>query len=281
MLKFCSLYSGSSGNCLLVQSDKTKILIDAGVSCRRITNALASLGVDITEIDAILITHEHSDHVSSLPVLSKKFNIPIYTTVKTWDVIIGTITGKHKYHSYVGADDPVRPGSAYPSSIHFFNIGKEFEIGDLKIKPFEIPHDAIEPCGFNIFNHDTKISIATDIGHMNSTLIKHLKNSSFVFLEANHDPAIVKYCNYPYFLKKRILSKHGHLCNDIAGQTISELSKHGLKHVMLGHLSKENNFPELAYNTVTEVLSLNNINLNSINLSVASRTEPSEFIEVS
>ena len=259
MLKFCSLYSGSSGNCLLVKTENTNILIDAGVSYKKIADALNQLNTDITQINAILITHEHSDHTYSLPVLSKKHSIPIYSTLKTWDVI----------------------NNPKIQNKHYFNIGKEFIIGDLKIDPFPISHDAVDPCGFNIFNTETKISIATDIGYMSPSLIKHLKNSSFVFLEANHDPEILKYCTYPYFLKQRILSNHGHLSNNSAGQVISVLSKHGLKQVMLGHLSKENNFPELAYNTVIEVLNLNNIDLNSLNLSVASRTEPSGFVEVS
>ncbi|MCL2860189.1 MAG: MBL fold metallo-hydrolase [Oscillospiraceae bacterium] len=259
MLKFCSLYSSSSGNCLLVKSEKTNILIDAGVSCKKITNALTDLNINITEINAILVTHEHSDHISSLPILSKNFNIPIYTTSKTWDAI----------------------NNQKIQNNHFFDIGKEFMIGDLKIHPFSIPHDAVDPCGFNIFGAKTKISIATDIGHMSSSIINHLKDSSFVFLEANHDPEILKCCSYPYFLKQRILGNHGHLSNNTAGQTISELTKHGLKNVMLGHLSKENNFPELAYNTVVEVLNLNHIDLASLNLSVASRTEHSELIDVS
>ena len=259
MLKFCSLYSSSSGNCLLVKSNNTNILIDAGVSCKKITNALADLYIDIAEVDAVLITHEHSDHISSLPTLSKKFNIPIYTTLKTWNAI----------------------NNQKIQNNHFFNIGEEFVIGDLKIHPFSIPHDAADPCGFNIWSSGTKISIATDIGHMSPDIINYLKDSSFVFLEANHDPEILKCCPYPYFLKERILGNRGHLSNNTAGQTISELTKSGLKNVMLGHLSKENNFPELAYNTVVEVLNLNNIDLNSLNLSVASRTEPSGFIEVS
>jgi len=258
MLKFCSLYSGSSGNCLLVKSDTTNILIDAGVSCKKITTALTDLSIDINEIAAILITHEHSDHVCGLPILSKKFNIPIYSTLKTWKAI----------------DNPNIQNK------NSFKIGKEFIIGDLKIKPFSIPHDAIDPCGFNIFKDETKISIATDVGHMSPSVIKHLKDSSFVFLEANHDPEILKCCSYPYFLKQRILGESGHLSNINAGQTICELSKYGLQHVMLGHLSKENNFPELAYDTVVEVLNSNNINLSSLSLSIASRTEPGEFIEV-
>ena len=258
MLKFCSLYSGSSGNSLYVENNDTKILIDAGVSGKKIVAALASLNINISDINGILVTHEHLDHTLSLPVLSKRYDIPIYANEKTWSVLP---TEKIKHQKV-------------------FNLNEPFLIGNLRIEPFPIPHDAICPCGFNIYSSNQKISIATDIGHITPRILEHLKNSVFLLLEANYEPEMVYSSSYPYHLKKRILGDKGHLSNENAGQLIAELSKYGLKHVMLGHLSKENNFPELAYQTVMNELNCNKVCLDELQVSVASRSEPSLIINV-
>ena len=171
MFKFCSLYSGSSGNSLFVQTDNTKILVDAGESAKKIETALNSIDVDINEIDAVLVTHEHTDHIKGLATISKKFNIPIYANKETWEAM---------------------PQVAEKTqNQNLFNVNENFEIGDLKVIPFSIPHDAANPCGFNIFYNNQKISIATDIGHMDKAIIKNLEGSSFVLLEANYDPNIL------------------------------------------------------------------------------------------
>lgn len=258
MLKFCSLYSGSSGNSLYIENDDTKILIDAGVSGKKIVDALASLNVDISNISGVLVTHEHIDHTLSLPILSKKYDISIYANEKTWSVLP---TDKIKHQKV-------------------FNINEPFFIGSLRIEPFPIPHDAICPCGFNVYSGNQKISIATDIGHITPKIVEHLKNSAFLLLEANYEPEMVYSSSYPYHLKQRILGDKGHLSNENAGKLIGELSKYGLKHVMLGHLSKENNFPELAYQTVLNELSSNNICLDKLQVSVASRNEPSLIVNI-
>ena len=164
--------------------------------------------------------------------------------------------------------------------INTFTFNK-FSIGDIEINPFSIPHDAANPCGFNLYHDNKKMSIATDIGHMSSEIIKHLTNSSFMLLEANYEPEILKCSSYPYLLKERIKGPNGHLSNTDAGKTISYLVNHGLNKVMLGHLSKENNFPELAYKTVVEELMENNISENSLRLSVADRYKVSPIIDVS
>ena len=161
-----------------------------------------------------------------------------------------------------------------------FKITEEFMIGDLRVKPFSIPHDAANPCGFNLFKEDKKISIATDIGHMNSSILKNLEESLFVMLEANYDPEVLKCSAYPYILKSRIAGPTGHLSNEMAGKTISYLLKSGLKNVMLGHLSKESNFPELAYKTVVEELMNVNYDEKSLGISVASRDEPTKTIKI-
>ncbi len=150
----------------------------------------------------------------------------------------------------------------------------------MQIKPFSIPHDAANPCGFNISNGEKKLSIATDIGHMTNDILKCLEESSFVMLESNYDPEVLKCSSYPYLLKSRIAGPKGHLSNQLAGKTISHLLKSGLKNAMLGHLSKESNFPELAYQTVVDELILNDYNENSLSLSVASRDLHSKVIEV-
>lgn len=262
MLKFRSLYSGSTGNSLYVESENTKILVDSGVSMKKLTTALTTNDVKLEDIDAIIVTHEHSDHVQSLGMISSKYNIPVFANEKTWDAM------------------PKQRDKISDTNQKFFVSYEKFEIGDLIIDPFSIPHDAADPCGFNIMNNKDKISIATDIGHMTKEIVDKLDGSSFVLLESNYDPEILKSGKYPYYLKTRILGPNGHLPNEMAGKTIAYLLKGSLKQVMLGHLSKENNFPELAYQTVIEKLIQSNFDENSIRISVASRIEPSEIIAV-
>ena len=260
MLNFCSLYSGSTGNCLFVNSNTTNILVDAGVSLKKIEQALEHLEIKPENISGILITHEHSDHIKSIGNISRKYNIPIYSNIETWNAI----SEEQKL-------------KVSPENIIFFSISEFFEIGDIKILPFSIPHDAANPCGFSLFHDSSKISIATDLG---PEILKNLEQSSFIMLESNYEPEVLKYSNYPYVLKKRIDGPNGHLSNILAGQTISKLVPFGLKSVMLGHLSKENNFPELAYRTVLEQLNKNNISDTSICLNVANRNTPSTFINI-
>lgn len=262
MLNFRSLYSGSSGNSLFVETENTKILIDAGMSCKKIEEALHSIEVEPSSINAILVTHEHSDHVKGISTISKKFDIPVFATKETFEAM------------------PTQTEKLSPKNINFFNLSEKFYIDDLEILPFSIPHDAANPCGFNIIKDKThQISIATDIGHMTKSIINHLENSEFILLESNYDTEVLKCCSYPFNLKSRIASDTGHLSNTIAGKTISYLSKNGkLNTAMLGHLSKESNFPELAYQTVVDELISSSIDNSSINLSVANRDCPSKLI---
>lgn len=262
MLNFCSLYSGSSGNSLFVETQNTKLLVDAGVSCKKIENALQDIKVDPSSIDGILITHEHTDHVQGLGTLSRKFDLPVFVNQETLDAM------------------PKQKDKIPDKNIKTFKISDKFEIGDLLIDPFSIPHDAANPCGFNIYKDDKKISIATDIGHMTNNILKSLEGSLFLMLEANYDPEVLRCSSYPFSLKSRIAGPTGHLPNEMAGKTISYLLKSGLKNAMLGHLSKESNFPELAYQTVLDELIRNDYNENSLSLGVASRDTYSKLIEL-
>ena len=262
MFNFCSLYSGSSGNSLFIETQNTKLLVDAGVSSKKIETALNDINIDPNTLDGILITHEHTDHVQGLGTLSKKFDLPVFVNQETLDAM------------------PKQRDKIAEKNIKTFKVTDKFEIGDLEIKPFSIPHDAANPCGFNIWKDNKKISIATDIGHMTNPILKNLEESLFIMLEANYDPEVLRCSSYPFTLKSRIAGPTGHLPNEIAGKTISYLLKSGLKNAMLGHLSKESNFPELAYQTVMDELISNNYEENSIQLSVASRDVHSKIINI-
>ena len=260
MLKFFSLYSGSTGNSLLLQSDNCNLLIDSGVSAKKVIDGLEQVGTSISDIDAILVTHEHSDHVQSLGTLSKKYDIPVFANAKTWDAMKSQQDKIDEHNK------------------KFFVSNEDFEIKDILIHSFSIPHDASDPCGFNFVSNKEKFSVATDIGHMTTNIIDCLENSKFLMLEANYEPEVLKCSSYPYLLKTRIAGPNGHLSNQLAGKTIARLMDSGLKEVMLGHLSKENNFPELAHKSVLEELQYAGFSEPNIEIKVASRTEPT-YIE--
>lgn len=262
MFNFTSLYSGSSGNSLLVETEHTKVLIDTGVSAKKVVDALTSFNTNISEVDAILVTHEHTDHVQGLGTLSSKYNIPVFANKETW------------------ASMPKQKDKISEQNQKLFTINERFEINDLVIKPFSIPHDAANPCGFNILKENKKLSIATDIGHITKDILNNLEGSSLLMLEANYDPEILKCCSYPYRLKTRISGDNGHLSNEMAGKVIAYLLNRGLNKVILGHLSKENNFPELAYKTVIDELIAKNFDENKLSLSVASRDCPGKSINI-
>lgn len=259
MFKFCNLYSGSSGNCSFIETDNTKILVDCGVSSKKIEEALNSIDISPKDIDGIVISHEHIDHVKGLSVLCKKYNIPIYANNKTYHSISQNLVDR----THIA-----------------FKTNESFDIGDIKVFPFSIPHDAADPSGFNFYHNDTKISIATDIGHMDNKILHNLDGSRFLLLESNYEPDMLKCSNYPYTLKRRILGPNGHLSNEDAGLTITELAKSGLNNIMLGHLSEQNNFPELAYQTVMSNMISKNVNIDKLKLEVADRYKPNKIIDV-
>lgn len=249
MLNLVSLFSSSKGNCTYVYSDSTKILIDIGVSTKRLVEALNSLEVNPEEIQGILITHEHSDHIKGIKVFSKKYNVPVFASKKTWASLVSLEINS--------------------SLKNEFEPSKKFSIGDIDVLPFSIPHDAIDPCGFNLINGTEKVTIATDIGHINANLLTSFENSKTILLESNHDVNMLRAGKYPYLLKQRIIGNYGHLSNLTSAKTVEYLIKKGTKNFILAHLSEENNIPDLALETVKSRLSENHINLDGISIEVA------------
>lgn len=263
-MKFCSLYSGSSGNSIFVSSKQTKILIDAGLPGKKIDEALKTIGEEANGMDGILITHEHSDHVKGVGVLSRKYNIPIYANDKTWSAMENSI------------------GKIKDSNIKIIDRRSTINIGDLEVKSFAIPHDAIAPCGYTVSSSDKRVSIATDFGTFTEEIKDNIKDSDVILLESNHDVGMLKYGPYPYNLKRRILSEVGHLSNEDCGRAIIEISKIALgKKIILGHLSNTNNNPDLALQTVLSTIEENGLTQGEdILLSMANRYNPSCYIEL-
>ena len=261
---FCSLYSGSSGNSMFITSDRAKILIDAGLPGKKIDEALKAIDEETKNIDGIFITHEHSDHIKGVGVISRKYDIPIYANADTWSAMEGSL-GKIKEHN-----------------IKVIDKRSVTEIGDLNIKAFNIPHDASGPMGYTVSDGKKNISVATDFGTFTREIYDNVKDSEVILLESNHDVNMLKFGPYPYQLKRRILSEIGHLSNDDCGNAIVELVKCGNnKKIILGHLSNTNNQPDLAYGTVLDVLNDNGIKNNEdIILTMANRHNPSSYIKI-
>ena len=233
-MRLCSIASGSSGNCIYVGSDNAHLLVDAGISGKRITQGLNSLELTGEDIDGILITHEHSDHIQGLGVIARKYHIPIYATG-------GTVDAMSRMKSL---------GRMPEGIFHEIREDDPFEIKDMTINPFTIPHDAAQPVGYRLECGTQAVGIATDLGKYNDYIIGHLQNLDALLLEANHDIRMLQVGKYPYYLKQRILGDRGHLSNENAGRLLCRLLHDNLKAVFLGHLSRENNYEELAYETV-------------------------------
>lgn len=253
MINLYTLYSGSSGNSALVTTDNTNILIDAGVSATKLITALNEVGVSPKEIDAILITHEHSDHIAGLDVFCKKFNVPIYANRETLSILEGSIR------------------CVYPDRFREIVPYESFSIRDARIFPFDISHDAVHPMGYSIMSDDTKVSFVTDMGKINDTILRIICKSEAVLIESNYDENMLMSGFYPWSLKKRILGDKGHLSNDKAAWVAAQLVSWGTKHIALGHLSENNNTPKLAYDTVYSVLKNNNL-CDDVTLTVAPRS---------
>lgn len=265
-MKLCSIASGSSGNCIYVGNTDTHLLVDTGISKKRIEESLEKLGVAGNELHGILVTHEHSDHIQGLGVFCRKYHIPIYATK-------GTIQGILQCKT-VG-DVPEKLFREIKSDM-------EYTLGSMCIKPFAISHDANQPTGFRIEDGEKKVAIATDLGQYDDYIIGKLKQLDAIVLEANHDTHMLEVGPYPYYLKQRVLGCQGHLSNELSGRLLCQILHPNLKHIILGHLSRENNFPELAYETVKLEVTMSDVPFdgNQLPLMVADRDKMSKIIQV-
>lgn len=264
-MQFSTIASGSSGNCLYAGNDDTHILIDAGISKKRIEQGLKTFGIDGKDIDAMLITHEHADHIQGIGVWSRKYHVPLYATK-------GTLNEIKKCKSLGALDEEL---------FHIVRPGETVVIGNMKIDPFSIPHDARDPVSYHIDDGKTSIGMVTDLGYFDQNIVDALKNSDFLYVEANHDIRMLELGPYPYSLKQRILGNYGHLCNEMSGQLIGQLLHEKLQQVVLGHLSKENNFPELALKAVYAELAMYfGIEEKDLKVSVAPRDQAMQMINI-
>lgn len=255
MNRFCPLASGSKGNALFVGTPHTKVLIDAGLSARKIQQKLEEINVDLSEIDAIIITHEHSDHIKGLQILGCKMGIPVFANSETARAIYETIGDAPKFK--------------------IFSSGEKFEFGDIEFDPFSIQHDAIDPVGFTVRINSTKIGICADLGFATTLVQNKLQECDYLYLEANHQVEMVHACARPPIYKQRVLGRLGHLSNVQAADLLKTLLNKSLKHVFLAHLSSECNHPELAQKTLQAVLDSEKTNAS---LSIAYQEQVSKLI---
>lgn len=263
-MRMMSIASGSSGNCIYIGTEQTHVLVDAGISKKRIVEGLKLLDLTLDDIDAVFITHEHDDHIKGVGVLERQCVTPLYGTGKTLDYITA--------YSSLGR----LPEGIY----HSVSPGEELCIKDLFIKPVSISHDALDPVAYVFSNGDKRAGIVTDLGVYDNEIIDSFSNLNTLLIEANHDINMLMTGPYPYGLKQRILSERGHLSNESCGRLLGEIIGDRTENVLLGHLSHENNFPDLAYETVRMEINLgdNNLKAEDFNIRVAKRSEPSEII---
>lgn len=227
-LRFSPLFSGSSGNSTYIGCDDAQLLVDAGVSGSRVKQELEAIGVDPAALDGILVTHEHADHIKGIGILSRKYDLPVFATPGTWR----------------GMGDKL--GAIAPKNIRTIEPEVDFYIGSLNITPFPIPHDALQPVGYAFRLAGARFAIATDVGSIRDSWLKYVAGADAVLLESNYEPTMLMAGPYPVALKTRIMGRKGHLSNQDAGEVALELYRAGARQIILGHLSRENNFPALA-----------------------------------
>ncbi len=257
MAELCPLGSGSSGNSTLVRSNGTSILVDAGLSCKAICTALEQIGSHYEELDAILLTHEHSDHIKALPVLLKKLTCPLYGTEPVLDYISKTLK--------IPVHIPMIP---IPDSA--------FAIHDLEVRAFSTPHDSVGSVGYQFYDGSKRFAVATDLGHMTDSIMEQLLPCKAVLLESNYDEGMLMVSDYPYALKRRIASSKGHLSNIDCASAAVTLAQNGVEHLILGHLSQNNNLPELAYSATRTAL--DHAGYSDLDLQVALRSSVSPLV---
>ncbi len=264
-MNLCSIASGSSGNCTFVGSTQTKLLVDAGISGKRIENGLSSIEVSPQDIQGVLITHEHADHIQGVGVLARRYHTPIYGTAETINSIL-------KINSI---------GRIPEELLHYVVPDQAFQINDITVEPFSTSHDASNPVCYTFQADGHKIGMATDLGKYDDYIIAKLAGAEILLLEANHDVNMLMVGGYPYYLKQRILGDRGHLSNENSARLICKLFHEKLKHITLAHLSQENNYEELAYETVRiELSSLVDDRSSEAILSVARRDTVSDMLSI-
>ena len=266
-MRLCSIASGSSGNCIYVGSEAAHLLVDVGISGKRIEKGLRELGLTGKDIDGILITHEHADHIQGLGVIARKFEIPVYATEGTIRAI----------------KDCEGLGKVDGELFQTIQEDRKFTIKDLTVNPMRISHDAAQPVGYRIAYGSKKVAVCTDLGVYNEYTVECLKGMDALLLEANHDVNMLQVGPYPYYLKQRILGDRGHLSNENAGRLLSRILHDELQTVLLGHLSKENNLPELAFESVRMEINMgdNPYAAGDFDIRVAKRSELSQVIHIS
>ena len=264
-MRFETFASGSSGNCVYTGSETTHILLDTGISRKRTIEALGEIGLCLQDIDGIFITHEHSDHIQGLPMILKQSRMPVYATK-------GTIRAMMSMKQFEDAD---------PERFIEVTADEKLSVGDLTVTPMTISHDAEEPVGYRVTYGSKKVCICTDLGCYTEYTAECLKDSDVLLLEANHDVNMLQAGPYPYPLKQRILGERGHLSNAASGRLLSSVLNEHMKGIFLGHLSQENNLPELAFETVRLELIENRAGYapEELPLRVAPRKKPGPLIE--
>ena len=235
------LASGSKGNCTLVASSGTRLLVDAGLSCKELLRRIASCGECFTGIDAILITHEHSDHVGGLRVLAKRLKVPVYMTGAT-----------HDAYRRVARDS--EGNRVTLERLETFQAGSAFQIGDILVTPFTIPHDAVDPVGFTFQSEGIKAAVCTDLGYMPASVKHHIRSCHILMIESNHDLEMLRGGPYPWSVKQRVMSRVGHLSNDALADFLTTDYDGGAEYLILAHLSEQNNHPEVARVTAERAL---------------------------
>ena len=265
-MRMCSIASGSSGNCIYVGSKNTHLLVDTGISKKHIEEGLKELDVKGEELSGILVTHEHADHIQGLGVFSRKYGIPIYATR-------GTING---------IEHCAMLGKMPEGLLHVIETDDTFSLGDIEVHPFKISHDANQPCGYRFEHEDKAVAVATDLGKYDDYIVKNLTGLNAILLEANHDVHMVEVGPYPYPLKRRILGDRGHLSNELSGRLLCDILHDNLKYIVLGHLSKENNYARLAHETVKLEVTLgdNPYRGEELAMTVANRDRISDILEI-
>lgn len=234
MIGFCPLASGSKGNCIYIGTKETRLLIDAGLSATAIEKKLAEIDVSLASIQAVLVTHEHTDHIKGIEQLGEKWKLPILANAETAKGIVDALNMRPRFK--------------------IFTTGEAFLFGDLEIMPFSVPHDTLDPVAFTVRTMGRKFGFCTDLGVATSLVRKMLEGCETLYLEANHQPSMVHACARPPIYKQRVLGKQGHLSNEACAELVVSLFHEGLKHVHLAHLSSECNSPELALKIVQEAL---------------------------